>query len=157
LPLAAVRPAVAQGPATPDALQAARELVAILSTDTMKQLTAQVIAQIWPRLEGDLRAKRPSVTADQLNELKSEFQRIQYEFLMKSMEDAPAIYARYFTAQELREILAFYRTPVGEKSLKVMPQIMGETMAVLMPRMQDIQIQTMDAFSKVLKQRGFDL
>lgn len=38
------------------------------------------------------------------------------------------IYDKYYTVEELREILAFYKTPVGRKTNKVMPQIMQETL-----------------------------
>ena len=40
-----------------------------------------------------------------------------------------AIYDKQFTHQEIRELLAFNQTPVGRKTMEVMPQIMGETMA----------------------------
>lgn len=46
------------------------------------------------------------------------------------------IYARYYTAQELREIAAFYRTPVGQKSLRLMPQLMGDSMLLSQRRVQ---------------------
>jgi len=50
------------------------------------------------------------------------------------------LYSRHFTADELKQIAAYYRTPVGAKSLQVMPQVMAESMAisqrVTMPRIQ---------------------
>jgi hypothetical protein len=49
-----------------------------------------------------------------------------------------ALYARHFTPAELRQIAAFYKTPVGAKMLASMPQLMGESMQigqqVVMPR-----------------------
>ncbi len=38
----------------------------------------------------------------------------------------PPIYAKYFSEEELREMLAFYRTPVGRRSIEVMPSLMQE-------------------------------
>lgn len=40
------------------------------------------------------------------------------------------IYARNFSADELKQIAAFYRTPVGAKMLAKMPQLLGEGMQV---------------------------
>ncbi|TFW18879.1 DUF2059 domain-containing protein [Duganella callida] len=40
------------------------------------------------------------------------------------------IYARNFSADELKQIAAFYRTPVGQKMLANMPKLMGEGMQV---------------------------
>ena len=151
-----LRPAAAQNAATPESLQAARDLVAVVSKDTMGQLVTQVTAQVWPMLERGLRAKQPDISAAVLADLRKEFERIQFEFISKVMEDAPSIYARHFTTAELRQLLAFYQSPLGEKSLRVLPQITTETMALIMPRMQQLQAQVVEAFTKVLRDRGFN-
>ena len=48
------------------------------------------------------------------------------------------MYARHFTVTELRQIAAFYKTPVGVKTLTIMPQLMNESMLmgqqIVMPR-----------------------
>ncbi len=38
-------------------------------------------------------------------------------------DDMAAIYAKNYTAQELGEINAFYQTPVGQKTVQLMPQL----------------------------------
>ncbi len=38
------------------------------------------------------------------------------------------LYAKYFTEDELRDMVAFYRTPTGQKSMQVFPQLMAESM-----------------------------
>jgi hypothetical protein len=38
----------------------------------------------------------------------------------------PPLYDKYFSEEELREMLAFYRRPVGRKSIEVMPSLMQE-------------------------------
>jgi uncharacterized protein len=40
------------------------------------------------------------------------------------------LYARHFTAAEIRQIAAFYKTPVGAKMLTTMPQVMAESMEI---------------------------
>jgi hypothetical protein len=56
------------------------------------------------------------------------------------VRETEALYARHFTAAELNEMAAFYRTPVGTKMLTLMPQLMSESMQigqrVVMPRVQ---------------------
>jgi uncharacterized protein len=61
--------------------------------------------------------------------------------LMADMENEMiALYSRHFTVDELKQIAAYYRTPVGMKSMQLMPQVMAESMAigqrVTMPRIQ---------------------
>jgi hypothetical protein len=143
--------------ASPEALQAANELLSILSRDFMGQLVSQMTDQVWPSIERAVRAKHPDVSAGTFAELRREFERIQLGSLAVVLSDAPGIYARHFTAAELREMLAFYRTPTGEKALRELPKVMSEFMAGLMPRIQELQTQTMEAFTKVLRQRGLDI
>ena len=38
------------------------------------------------------------------------------------------IYDRHFDEQDLREMVSFYRTPAGQKSVALLPQIAQETM-----------------------------
>ncbi len=38
------------------------------------------------------------------------------------------IYAKYFTDQELKELIVFYKSPVGAKNLALTPQLMTEVM-----------------------------
>jgi hypothetical protein len=47
------------------------------------------------------------------------------DFLEKA---AYPIYDKYFTEEELRDLVAFYKTPTGQKSIQVMPGIVRESM-----------------------------
>jgi hypothetical protein len=149
--------ALAQGEASPESLKAANELMAIMSKDTVQQLVTGLTAQVWPTLERALRTKRSDIDQATLTELRNELERIQVQYMAGVMADAPAIYARHFSAQELRDMLAFYKTPTGEKALKVMPQLTAEVFQMVMQKMQGLQVQIMGAFSNVLRQRGLDL
>ena len=73
------------------------------------------------------------------------------------MADAPALYARYFTADELRQLLAFYHTPVGAKAMRTMPKLTAEALQLVLAQLPQLQAEAMDAFTKILKQRGFDI
>ncbi len=39
-----------------------------------------------------------------------------------------ALYQKEFTAEEINALIEFYKTPIGKKSLKVMPKLSGEIM-----------------------------
>jgi hypothetical protein len=149
--------AMAQSAPTPEALAAARDLIAIMSKDTIRQMSVQMVGQIWPTIEHSLRAKQPDITAAQVAELRGEYERIFLDYMNNLMGDAPALYARYFSAAELREMLAFHRSPVGQKALRVLPQLTVEIFQMIMPKLQQAQGQMMDAFTKVARQRGFNI
>jgi uncharacterized protein len=46
------------------------------------------------------------------------------------------VYAEVFTERELRDLIAFYETPLGQKFLDKMPIASARTQAILMERMQ---------------------
>jgi uncharacterized protein len=143
-------------PPSPEALQTAKELLSIMSGDMIADLSGKMIAQVWPSLEQALRAQYPKLDAPTLGELRAEFERLMAANITDAMKDAPAIYARYLSVPEMRDVQAFYRTPTGAKTLKLMPQITAEIMGTFLPRMQGLQQSVNAAFQTILQKHGFD-
>src|SRR5262245_56453107 len=117
-------PANAQTPA-PDAVAAARELaVAMRAADQLKLLLPARMQQLKPaNVEG-----RPQVEKD----FDALMPTLMEGMLARSSElvnEMATIYARNFTAAEIRQVTAFYRGPVGQKFLDKMPAITQESMA----------------------------
>lgn len=138
---------------SPEALQAANELFTIVSGDTLKQLTTQITNAFWPGVEQSARVEK--IDDATIAELRKEFDRIELAFVTDALKQAPPIYARHFTVDELKELAAFYRTAIGGKALHEMPVVMGEFTATLVPRLQNIQSEATEAFEKILRERGY--
>lgn len=47
------------------------------------------------------------------------------------------IYVEVFTEEELRELVAFYQTPIGQKMIEKMPALMQKSMEVTMEMIQE--------------------
>ncbi len=124
----------------------------MVSGDTINQMSAAMTAQIWPSIENNLSSKVDSAT---LAELRGEFERSVAAFAGETMKSSPVVYARNFTAQELREIVAFYRTPTGAKALHTMPKVMGEVMAQMGPRVQAFQQELNSNMVAILEKHGY--
>ncbi|WP_420457336.1 DUF2059 domain-containing protein [Rubrivirga sp.] len=64
------------------------------------------------------------------------FEDVMRDFLAEHLsfeslrEDIVAIYVETFTEPELRDLSAFYRTETGQKSVRLMPQVMARSMAL---------------------------
>ena len=136
-----------------EALQAANELFSILSTDMIGQLTAQMTKMIWPKLEQQARASK--IDDATIAELHQQFTQMQTENIADIVKEAAPIYARHFTADELHQLTAFYRSPVGVKAMHELPQVMGEFVATITPRMQNLQTQAVEGFNKILRDHGY--
>ena len=65
------------------------------------------------------------------------------QFFLKYMswkslqDDFTAMYMKAFTEDEFKQIIAFYKTPVGKKSLKQMPLLIEQGAAIGARRVQD--------------------
>jgi hypothetical protein len=140
-----------------EAMQAAKDLMAVMSVDTVRQMVQGMTNQVWPSIERELHGKRPDIDQATISELRTEFENIQMRYMAGIMTDAPKIYAKHFTAAELRDMLAFYKTSTGQKTLKVMPQVMTDIFAMIMPQMQGLQVQIITAFQEVLRKKGINL
>ncbi|MBS1960424.1 MAG: DUF2059 domain-containing protein [Bdellovibrionales bacterium] len=58
------------------------------------------------------------------------------------------IYAKHYTNQELADLLAFYSTPTGKKSLEIMPVVMQESMKVGQDAVTEHQDELREVFQK---------
>ena len=147
--LAFGRPAAAQT-AAPDATAAAKELVeAMRATDQLKVLMPMLmqqlkpaIAQGRPEVERDYDAMVPQMLA-------------AVDARMGEFTGAIAVlYASHFTADELRQLTAFYRGPVGQKFLQIMPRIMQDSMTIGQKFGESIALDTRNRMIEELRKRG---
>ena len=87
-------------------------------------------------------------------ELRSEFETALERFVVEGMKDVPALYAKHFSAQELNDITAFYRTASGAKALQLMPAVMAELFGTMMPRMERFGREIEATVAHVLQKHG---
>lgn len=76
----------------------------------------------------------------------------------QAMDKMYAIYAKNFTTDEIRQIIAFYKTPTGAKTLTAMPQVVNETMlggiATFQPRLNALVDKTVKAQVDAVAKEG---
>jgi hypothetical protein len=135
-----------------EALQAANELASIISADAVNQISRELTAGFWPNLENALKSRVDDAT---LSELRADFEHRLAQFGAEAMKDAPAAYAKYFTAQELRDIAAFYRTPTGTKALQTMPKVMLEYLTGVRPKVQEFQQGMRTSVQEIMQRHGY--
>jgi uncharacterized protein len=144
--------AQAQTP-TAGAVAAARELLAIKGGTAMFE---PVIPGVVESAKNSLLPTNPNLARD-LNEISLQLRKEYESKKAELVYEVAIIYARHFTEQELKELIAFYKTPLGQKMLKEEPVAVDESLK----RAQDWSI----AFSEVvfgrfrteMKKRGHEL
>ena len=84
----------------------------------------QMMDQMLPSLEAQARASGKPLPADTRQRMNAVLLEVVPYPEMKQW--SAEIYAQRFTAAELKQLLTFYRTPVGRKLASKLPEIMGE-------------------------------
>ena len=65
-----------------------------------------------------------------------------------------AIWMKHFSEAEIRELIAFYQTPLGRKALKAMPEIMKEGAAIGLARANAHQGELEEMLHKAREERA---
>ena len=77
------------------------------------------------------------------------------DFAKFTEETTQALYDKYFTADEIKDLIVFYKTATGKKSLKIMPQLLQDSIRVtsekLTPIVSDLIKELIDEEAKRLK------
>lgn len=118
-------PAPAQSP-PPDAEVAARELIATMKADDQfKAMLPMIMKAMKPAIVQN----RPDVERD-YDALAPKLLDGMGSRIGELMDALAAVYSSNFSADELRAVTAFYRTPAGQKFLLKMPIIAQQSMAL---------------------------
>jgi hypothetical protein len=92
-----------------------------------------------------------------LNEVADIVQK-QYEPRVSELVDATArIYATHFSEQELKDLVTFYQSPVGQKALVEEPKILEESMAGAGSWGDNLSQEVMVSMRAEMKKRGHDM
>jgi uncharacterized protein len=81
-----------------------------------------------------------------------------YDSRIDELVDASArIYASHFSEAELRSILTFYQSPLGQKIINEEPKALDESMAAAGKWGDNLSVEVMGTMRAELKKRGHDL
>ena len=95
--------------------------------------------------------------AKDLNEVTVDVHK-QYDPRVNELIDASArIYATHFTEQELKDLLAFYQSPLGQKVLAEEPKVLDESMIYAGNWADNLSVDVMAKMRADMKKRGHDM
>jgi uncharacterized protein len=82
----------------------------------------------------------------------------QYDPRLSELVDAAArIYAGHFTEQELKDLLAFYQSPLGKKAIAEEPKALDESMNYAGTWADNLSLQVIDSMRAEMKKRGHEM
>jgi len=144
--------AAAQKP-SPAAVAAARELIEIKGAS---QLYNPVLVGIILRSRDTLLQTNPNLSVD-LNAAAQQLRR-DYEPRLESLKQQIAgLYAARFSEKELKDALAFYKSPLGVKLSTVEPQVIDQSMAVANKWAEELVEEVLERLRAEMRKKGHQL
>jgi uncharacterized protein len=152
-----VRPAAAQAPAgpppSPAALLIAKQIIEVKGANT---LFAPIVRGVVEKARQTFLQANFMWSKD-INEIAAEMHK-DYDGRVTDLIDASArIYATHFTEAELKEMLTFYKSPLGQKMIAEEPKVMDESMANAGAWADNLSQDVLARMRAEMKKRGHDL
>jgi len=110
----------AQSQTDPVALAKAKELLAASDMATMRD---QIAALLQSQIQALIQRANPGQDAKVEQAMKDLIKPALRQRIPEFMDSAAAVYAKYFTRDELTQLIAFYNSPVAKKFARVAPEI----------------------------------
>jgi hypothetical protein len=154
--IAIVKPAAAQAPAakpSPTALLLAKQIVELKG---VKQMMDPVAVGVVEKVKSVIMQQNFMWQKD-INEVTVQLHK---EFDSRSgelVDSAARAYASHFTEPELKQILAFYQSPVGQKMIVVEPKAIEDSMRDASTWADDLSVDVMNRMRAEMKKRGHDI
>ena len=131
--------AFAEAPSKVDAkTDLAMQLMAVTNLDrTMQQMAVQVQAMMEKQFESYGSCPASSAVVHEMSAKIGE--KVTGVLKSDAMKvDIASVYAEVFSEDELRETIAFYKSPLGRKLLERMPDLMQKSMQISQDRMREV-------------------
>lgn len=146
-------PGSAQKVPTPQAVATARELLALKRGDVVFQ---PIIVGVIETVKNVFVPTNPQL-GKELNEvalqLRKEYEVKQSELL----NEVAKVYAEHFTETELKGLVTFYKSPLGQKMVNEEPGIIDESLRRAQTWGDALSSQVMDRFRDEMKKKGHSL
>lgn len=145
--------ALAQPQPTPEAVDTARKIIAIKGGDALfKPLIPGVIEQGKSMFE----QQNPMLGKD-LREVANKL-RVEFEPRMAEVTTEVAkVYASHFTEKELKDLLAFYQSPLGRKVVTEEPKALDQSMQFAQAWSRKFSDEVVAKIRAEMKKLGHDI
>ncbi|HEY7297135.1 MAG TPA: DUF2059 domain-containing protein [Xanthobacteraceae bacterium] len=147
--------AVAQSPAppNPESMTAARELLAASRMDT---LVRSMLPSILQNLRPAFVQGRPKQFVDAFDAMTPVLVEAFGSRIGEMGDQVATVYAQTFSVDEMHQLTAFYRSPVGQKLLEKMPGIVQQTTAIGQAFGRKVAEEMRGKIADELRKRGLD-
>lgn len=125
-----------------------QELVKIMKMDSIIDGIGPAMTQ---SIQANLKQQGVQLSAGKQEKLVLAVQKVMKNNLGSLMDQLVLLMDRTYTEQEVKDILAFYKTPTGQKAISAMPTIMNESQVIAGKWVQTIAPQFEQEIAGILQ------
>jgi hypothetical protein len=137
---------------TAASIEAARELIALKGGSMFEPLIPGVIESV----KNSFVPTNPNLMP-QLNEVAAQLRKEYDSKRADLLTDVARTYAAHFTEQELKDIIIFYKTPLGKKMLTEEPIALNESLSRAQDWANRFSEEVMGRFRAEMRKKGHSL
>jgi hypothetical protein len=130
--------------------------IEILVAKGAQQIYEPIVPGLIERAKGVFLQQNPMLGRD-LNEVAGRLRAELGPRGVELMNDAAKLYAASFSEQELRDVLAFYKSPLGKKVITEEPTILDKSVQNAETWASKLGDEVMAKFRAEMKKKGHDL
>ncbi len=117
----------------------------------------RIVDVLLPTIIGDFRKVYPKISEAMWNEFILVAEDEIKKMMPELKEPIITIYDTNFTTEEIKQLVAFYTSPVGHKIVTQMPEIMQQTVAMAQAWGERAGARMEERIRAVAKQKGYNL
>jgi hypothetical protein len=77
-----------------------------------------------------LTAENPKISENMKTAVKDEVSKMLAEKMPELSRQLIKVYAKYFSQEEIKGLITFYESPLGQKTIRSLPQVLNECMLI---------------------------
>ncbi len=104
-----------------------RALLELTDAANIGQQASEMMVEQMMNMVADL---QPDMSAKVARVMREEINAVLADQLPLFVDQMVPVYAKYFTHKEIAQMIKFYKTDAGKKSVSVMPSLMRESMVL---------------------------
>lgn len=155
----ALQPALAQQPApqapppSPSAVATARELITVKGASAVFD---PIVTGVIEYVKNAFLPTNPNL-GKELNEVAAKLKKDYDAKRAELLGEVATVYAERFTEAELKELIAFYQSPLGKKMSQTEPEVIDAGMKRAQVWADAFSTEVMSKFREEMKKKGHDL
>lgn len=134
-----------------------QNIAKILEMTGTVQNAMSVLDQMLPQLMDLIRKANPEIPQQVLDALEKDGKDEFHKSVPELIEPIIAIYDANYSAEEIRQLLAFYQSPLGKKVIARTPQITQQSIAMGSAWGNHVGERVAERIRVSAKQKGYDL